>query len=102
MYSQQLTKALLTLSHELREEQSTQTSASQIAESHAAFARAFDRLKNDAPGAWWSVGSGLGNDAEGMEKLDDLGRQWFPLSEAVAPLLAGAAPAQADVDYAVN
>jgi HPt (histidine-containing phosphotransfer) domain-containing protein len=102
VYSQQLTKALLTLSHELREEQSTQTSASQIAESHAAFARAFDRLKNDAPGAWGSVGSGLGNDAEGMEKLDDLGRQWFPLSEAVAPLLAGAAPAQADVDYAVN
>lgn len=102
VYSQQLTKALLTLSHEIREEQAWQTSLAQVEGAHRAFREAFADLRQSKGAAGIGFDRRLTDDAVGMEMLDSLGRQWEPLSEAVLSVLETATPLLATVDYASN
>lgn len=102
VYSQQLTKALLTLSHEVRDEQSTQTSLAQIDEAHRAFDAAFSGLMASKGESRWTVSRHLANDPDALETLGLLGRQWEPLSTAVRAVVDAPAVSLELVDYAVN
>lgn len=102
VYSQQLTKALLTLSYEIREEQPLQTSLSQVEGAHRAFREAFADLRQTRGGVVIHFDRNLADDAVGMEMLDAIGRQWAPLSEAVQAVFETPTPLLASVDYASN
>lgn len=106
MYSQQLAKAILTLSQENREGMPLQTSQAQISESYQYFRTAFALLKSRQESDFltrWLSGATLEEEAR---LLDAVERYWQPIDAVVAPLLTQLstqqAPDQIDVDIAVN
>lgn len=91
-YSQQLAKAILTLSHESAAGDPVQTSLAQISEAFASFDQSLTRLRSMA---------GESARGEELELLDKLERQWFPLREATEALLHNEKPAASDIESAV-
>lgn len=99
VYSQQLTKALLTLRQEMAANEPTQTSLAQLGEAHAAFTDALGLLRS-ATRLQTSDTSPM--DAEGQELLAQLRDYWEPIHEATTPLLATHFPSQLDVESATT
>ena len=101
MYTQQITKAVLTLQNEQRTEMPIQTSMAQLGQGHAGFARALSELRD-------STGSDLEFRAFGLDPqafpqaLLRVEREWGPLDEAIRPLVAALVPAADDVEIASN
>ncbi len=106
MYSQQLTKAVLSLAQEVREGMPVQTSQAQIAESYQYFRGALDLLRQrHEPDVltYWLSGAAL---AQEQRLLDSVERYWLPIDAVVAPLLEQLAgqqlPEPTDLDIAMN
>lgn len=76
-YSQQLAKAILTLSHEASSADPIQTSQAQISEAHLAFDQSLARIR--------AIGDT--SDMRETELLDKIDKQWGPLREAAVRLL---------------
>lgn len=91
-YSQQLAKAVLTLSHEMAAGELIQSSQAQISEAYLAFEQSLARVH---------ALTANGSDSHEQELLEKIGKQWLPLREAVVVLLAQATPASDDVQAAV-
>lgn len=111
MYSQQLTKALLTLQSETVAGLPNQTSMAQIAESHDAFRAALVRLKQAADSGHWAgsvggwvdrLGGQSESDAETGLLLRKVETYWEPMDEAVAPLRTTPDPSADDVEIAAT
>lgn len=99
VYSQQLTKSLLTLRQEMQASEPIQSSLAELGEAHAAFTSALGQLRQAGQG------SGLWRapmDSSGQELLTQLDDYWGPIGEAAAPLLDNQHPAAMDVDGAVT
>lgn len=99
VYSQQLTKSLLTLRQEMQASEPIQSSLAELGEAHAAFTSALGQLRQAGQG------SGLWRapmDSSGQELLTQLDDYWGPIGEATAPLLGNQHPAAMDVDSAVT
>lgn len=92
-YSQQLAKAILTLSHEMTAGELIQTSQAQISEAYLAFRQALTEVRALVTD---------GGDSRELELLEKLGKQWLPLEEAVVVLVAPETPDSADVQAAVT
>lgn len=99
VYSQQLTKALLTLRMEMQSGDSYQTSQAQLSESYSAFSTALQHLQGLTLG---SSGPGASMDPQSRELLDQLVETWEPINTGVLPVLNAATPSAWDVDDAVN
>ncbi len=107
MYSQQLTKALLTLQSETVAGLPNQTSMAQISESHQAFRGALLRLKvalhqAGADRAADAVENQEDADPETWQRLQKVENYWKPMDEVVAPLLATQTPTPEDVEVAAT
>ena len=104
MYSQQLTKALLTLQSETAAGLPNQTSMAQIAESHEAFRAALLRLKQAADSDRWAgaLGEQDGSGTKTQQLLDKIEAYWGPMDEVVVPLRASPDPAAGDVEIAAT
>lgn len=103
VYTQQLTKALLTLAHEQESGDPIQTSMAQLGQSVAAFEAALiqlDAMAEDEPA------DRLLEDAEASvavaEIRQSLARTWRPLAADVKPLLTTEYPSADDVAIAVT
>lgn len=105
MYTQQITKALLTLQQETAAELPNQTSMAQITEAHSYFRTALQRLKE-------ALAEPV-TQAAGDQALDqaDVGaavlllkvqNYWQPMDETVVPLLATPNPTREEVDIAAT
>lgn len=92
-YSQQLAKAVLTLSHESAAGEPVQTSQAQISEAYQAFDLALARVQTFAAAS---------QDGPALELADKLDRQWQPLRDAAITLLISATPQRAEIDAAVT
>nr|WP_246264642.1 ATP-binding protein [Aromatoleum toluvorans] len=92
-YSQQLAKALLTLSHESVAGEPVQTSQAQISEAYQAFDQALAQVQ---------VFAAATEDRSVIEQADKLDRQWQPLRDAAITLLAGAVPDPGAIESAVT
>ncbi|MCC4116006.1 type IV pili methyl-accepting chemotaxis transducer N-terminal domain-containing protein [Aromatoleum toluclasticum] len=92
-YSQQLAKAVLTLSHESAADEPVQTSQAQISEAYQAFDKALAEVQAFAADS---------QDGPALELADKLDRQWQPLRSAAIMLLASATPDRAAIDAAVT
>ncbi len=105
MYTQQLTKALLTLQQETAAELPNQTSMAQITEAHSYFRTALQRLKQ----AFAATVAQAAAD-EAVDQVDvgaavlllKVEKYWQPMDETVVPLLATPAPAREEVDIAAT
>jgi two-component system chemotaxis sensor kinase CheA len=101
MLTQQITKSVLTLQVERKAELPVQTSLAQLEQGNGGFNRSLAALKD-------SLGRNIeftlfGLDPEVLrEAVKKVEREWRPLEETLAPLLASQAPALEDVDIAVN
>jgi HPt (histidine-containing phosphotransfer) domain-containing protein len=107
MYSQQLTKSLLTLQNETTAGLPNQTSMAQIAESHKAFGQALGQLRfaflpAGPEQAVEPAGEPGRSDPEARERLQKLADYWEPLERVVAPLLATPNPGAVDVEIAAT
>jgi signal transduction histidine kinase len=104
MYSQQLTKALLTLQSETAAGLPNQTSMAQITESHEAFRAALLRLKQASISDHWTAGFGGqdGSVSETQQLLRKVETYWEPMDEVVAPLRATPDPSAEDVEIATS
>ncbi len=106
MYSQQLTKAVLTLAQETREGMPIQTSQAQISESYQYFHTALETLRRgqqtDALTRWLARETL----AEEMRLLEAVDRYWQPIDGVLAPLISQfakqASPDAVDVDIAAT
>ncbi|NMG27725.1 ATP-binding protein [Aromatoleum evansii] len=92
-YSQQLAKAVLTLSHESAAGDPIQTSQAQISEAYLAFDLALAEVQAFAAES---------QDGPALELANKLDRQWQPLRDAAIMLLASATPEQAAVEAAAT
>jgi len=103
VYTQQLTKALLTLNQELATEAPVQTSMAQLAQARQAFNTALERLNaladSSAPLPLLEDGS---NRQISEELRRNLARLWRPLDADVAPILDAPAPPVDDVGMAMT
>jgi len=91
--SQQLAKAVLTLSHEVTAGELIQSSQAEISEAYLAFRQSLGEVRALATDA----GDGVEQDL-----LARLEKQWLPLQEAVAVVVAHTTPADGDVQVAVT
>ena len=91
-YSQQLAKAILTLSHEVSSGEPIQTSQAQISEAHLAFDQSFGRIR--------AIGDT--RDMREEELLDKLGKQWGPLRNAAVRLLGTTTIDESEIQTAVT
>lgn len=93
VYSQQLTKALLTLEIEVRTDLPVQTSMAQLTESQTAFNRTLESLRAALHGLapLPFVESPLAKE-EGIALISRLEKIWRPLDDDVAPLVKAYAP----------
>lgn len=99
VYSQQLTKALLTLRQELHAGEPVQTSLAEIGEAHAAFGAALAQLRQAGQGGGlWRTSM----DATGQERLALLEDYWGPIETAILPLRDNPHPIAIDVDSAAT
>ena len=101
--AQQLTKALLTLDMELRNDQPTQTSQAEISEARLGFLDALEQLQEKA-GA--RIAGGL-LEPEALrtkieEQLGQIANTWSPLEREVAPLVLAGSLGTEDVTSAVS
>lgn len=102
MYSQQLTKALLTLQNETVADLPNQTSMAQIAESRKAFHTALLALKV-VSSQRADASTDEGNpDRETWQRLLKLEDYWQPMDAVIAPLLVTPTPAAEDVEIAAT
>lgn len=92
-YSQQLTKALLTLEREVAEDLPPQTSLAQLSEARIAFNEALAQARRDAA---------RGGDGDEVALLEKIEREWRPLDEAAAAALAVSPPVAGDVQFAAG
>ncbi len=105
MYTQQLTKALLTLQQETAAELPNQTSMAQITEARSYFNSALQRLKEvlAEPMAQAAAEQAVDQaDVGAAVLLLKVENYWRPMDDTVAPLLAAPNPARADVDIAAT
>ncbi len=105
MYTQQLTKALLTLQQETAAELPNQTSLAQITEAHSYFRSALQRLKEALakPMAQAAAEQAVDQADVGVAVLLlKVENYWRPMDDTVAPLLATPNPAREDVDIAAT
>lgn len=103
MYTQQLTKALLTLQQETAAELPNQTSMAQITEAHSYFRSALQRLKAALaePVAQAAAEQAVDQAEVGAAVLLlKVESYWQPMDETVVPLLATPTPTREDVDIA--
>lgn len=92
-YSQQLAKAILTLSHELTAGEPIQTSQAQISEAYLAFELSLGEIR--------SLATDTGDHDE-QALLEKIEKQWPPLREAAIVLLTKSTVTDADVAVAVT
>lgn len=83
-YSQQLTKAILTLDQQTREDMPVWTSLAEIRESRLSFADALVRLS----------GTAELDDPEALSLRNRIDEEWKPLDRTISPLLAATPDAQ--------
>lgn len=102
MYSQQLTKALLTLAQESRDGMPIQTSQAQISESYGSFRTALGSLGGRSGGDLLARWFDSGQREEEAGLLRRIESYWQPIDDAVAPLLNREAPAAIDIEIAVT
>jgi len=105
MYTQQLTKALLTLQQETAAELPNQTSLAQITEAHSYFRSALQRLKDALaePVAQAAAEQAMDQaDVGAAVLLLKVEKYWQPMDETVVPLLATPNPAREEVDIAAT
>lgn len=105
MYTQQLTKALLTLQQETAAELPNQTSMAQITEAHSYFRTALQRLKEALaePVAQAATEQAVDQTDVGTAVLlRKVENYWQPMDETVVPLLATPNPAREEVDIAAT
>lgn len=89
MYSQQLAKAILSLSHEIANEQPTQTSLAQISEAHTSFVDSLRRLDEGlSASSQEGVIFATSAVADAQEKIAALRKTWEPLGREAAILAA--------------
>jgi two-component system chemotaxis sensor kinase CheA len=102
MYSQQLTKAILTLAQESRDGLPIQTSQAQISESYQSFNKALLALKastgRSGDAGWLSSGDAA-EEAALVRRVEDY---WLPLDATVQPLLGTAPPQAIDIEIAAT
>ena len=102
MYTQQLTKSLLTLAQELRDGMPIQTSQAQISESYGNFRKALVTLAAapDRGGPLhWINAAAAAEEAALRKRVADY---WLPIDNTVLPLIGNAAPSEDDVAIAVT
>jgi HPt (histidine-containing phosphotransfer) domain-containing protein len=102
MYSQQLTKAILTLAQETRDGLPIQTSQAQISESYQAFNKALLTLKastDNSTDTGWLSGRDAAEEAALVRRVEDY---WLPLEATVRPLLGAATPEVIDIEIAAT
>lgn len=101
MYSQQLTKALLTLAQEARDGMPIQTSQAQISESYGNFRAALASLgsRRDDVLAGWLAGEQTEEEASLLRRVD---LYWRPIDDVVAPLVGKEAPEAIEIEMAVT
>lgn len=102
MYSQQLTKALLTLQIETVAELPNQTSMAQIGESHKAFRTALLALKVVSSQRAAGSADESDPDVETRQRLLKLEGYWQPMDAVIAPLLVTPTPTAEDVEIAAT
>ncbi len=105
MYTQQLTKALLTLQQETAAELPNQTSLAQITEAHNYFRSALQRLKEALaePVAQATAEQAVDQaDVGSTVLLLKVENYWRPMDETVVPLLATQNPTREEVDIAAT
>lgn len=101
MLTQQITKSLLTLQVEKKDELPMQTSMAQLNQGHAGFQRALKELQA-------SMGRDIEFSAFGVdpaplgEGLQRVAHEWGPLDQSIRPVIAAADPALEDVEIAVT
>jgi len=101
MLTQQITKAVLTLQVERKADLPVQTSMAQLTQGHEAFNGALASLKQ-------SLGRDIEFTAFGLEPgtlreaVGKVEREWRPLDDAFAPVIAVQVPSVEDVEIAVN
>ncbi len=102
MYSQQLTKALLTLQNETVAELPNQTSMAQIGESRKAFRTALLALKVVSSQRAAGSTDESDPDVETRQRLLKLEEYWQPMDAVIAPLLTTPTPTAEDVEIAAT
>lgn len=107
MYSQQLTKALLTLQSETVAGLPNQTSMAQISEAHKAFRDALLALKVALLQANTDRAADAASEQDDAhpeiwQRLQKVENYWKPMDEVVAPLLVTQNPAPEDVEVAAS
>ncbi len=101
MFTQQMTKALLTLQVEKKGELPIQTSMAQLNQGHAGFVRASRQITGSLGDDFEFRIFGL-DPAQLRDPLARLEREWGPLSEAILPVITPAEPVLEDIEIAVN
>lgn len=102
MLTQQMTKALLTLRAEQEAGLPIQTSMAQLGQASEGFGRSLAALRGSITADAQLRLFGVDEDAL-LQPLGRIRREWEPLQEAIAPVLAApAAPAAEDVELAVT
>ncbi len=102
MYTQQLTKALLTLRTETRDALPVQTSMAQIAESHDGFNRSLEKLRllaDRADPIHRMFGDATDRESDLREKVANY---WRPLDETLVPIRTPLSPEAIDVEIAAT
>lgn len=101
MFTQQMTKALLTLQVEKKGELPIQTSMAQLNQGHAGFVRASSQITGSLGDDFEFRIFGL-DPAQLRDPLARLEKEWGPLSEAILPVITPAEPVLEDIEIAVN
>ncbi len=104
MFSQQLTKAILTLRQETLEDLQVQTSLAQISEAYLAHNEALDALQLELNTRQWEMLDDPAQREQAKLLLRELMKTWQPLAESVLPLLAGETQAfsKTEIEIAAN
>ncbi|HVE52938.1 MAG TPA: ATP-binding protein [Ramlibacter sp.] len=99
MLTQQLTKSLLTLQAERVGGMPTQTSMAQLSQAHEGFGKALASLKAslDRDAEFSVFGLRAADVGDAVERVE---KEWRPLSETIAPVLAVAEPSAQDIEIA--
>lgn len=101
MLTQQMTKSLLTLQAEQREQMPIQTSMAQLRQGHAGFERALSDLQQSLDTRTELMGAEY-KPEDLRQLLSRLTREWQPLNESLAPVIQPEAPLAEDTDLAVT